>query len=464
MLNKPQTLREHSAAYASGSMSPVDTVEWALDNLDVAPHAFTLVTADRARQEAAASEKRWRDGRQRGALDGAPAAVKDLFDVAGTPTSAGSLVYKDGPIKNVDAPVVNSLSRAGVCLLGKTNLTEFAYSGLGINPHFGTPPNAYGSDKARIPGGSSSGAAIVVAKGLVPVSLGTDTAGSVRIPAAMNGLVGFKPSSSYYDRTAVFPLSTTLDSVGILARCVDDVRLIDAALKGRKGAVRQPTGGLSGLLVFAPEGIVTEKIEPAVAENYETALRAVEKAGATVVRCRVDELDETMELISRHGAITGGEAAHIHRDLLASEESSLIDPRVLVRLRMAQDMRARDLVALLSVRDRLIGSLSGKLGPQALIAYPTVARTAPTIAELEESEETYFSQNALILRNTMIGNYLDMPGITLPSGIDGDGLPTGILFATTTGREASLLTAAVELEAVLIEQLGPVSAAEERLF
>ncbi|MDE0696095.1 MAG: amidase family protein [Boseongicola sp.] len=449
---KPQTLREHSAAYASGALSPVEAIERALDGLASAPHAFTLVTADRARREAEASADRWRNGRQRGALDGVPGAVKDLFDVAGTPTSAGSLVYRDGPVKETDSPVVARLAKAGVCLLGKTNLTEFAFSGLGINPHFGTPPNAFETDEPRIPGGSSSGAAIAVARGLATVSLGTDTSGSVRIPAAMNGLVGFKPGPSRYNRTSVFPLSPTLDSIGILARCVDDVRLIDATLTGRGIGALETAQGLDGLTVISPEGMVNEELDSAVAENRDAALAAVEIAGADVVRCRVGELDAAMELINRHGSIAGGEAAQVHRELLASESSRLIDPRILARLRMAQDMRASDLAALLEGRARLKRSLQAGIGRRSLIAFPTVARTAPTIAEIETSEEAWFSQNALILRNTMIGNFLDMPGVTLPSGVDGNGLPTGMLFSTTTGREASLLHAATGLEAALAHQ------------
>src|SRR5271170_4012062 len=220
--------------YRKGTITPSEAADWFLDRIETATDRaiFIAMTAERARREAATSTARYRAGAPLGPLDGVPVAWKDLFDLVGTTTTAGSDIYRSAPPARADATVVRNLADAGMVSLGKVNLSEFAYSGLGLNPHFGTPRNPYDANVHRVPGGSSSGSAVAVAAGLAPVAIGTDTGGSVRIPAAFNGLVGFKTAEGSIDRTGIFALSPTLDTVGPLARTVEDCLLLYSALRG----------------------------------------------------------------------------------------------------------------------------------------------------------------------------------------------------------------------------------------
>lgn len=231
----PDSLNDATAlaeAFAQGRTDPVQVLEQALELAEVTPHVFISLCPARARREAEAAAARWRDGQPLSLFDGVPLAWKDLFDVAGTITTAAAQVRRDAPPANVDAPSVRQLCRAGLVSLGKTNLSEFAYSGLGLNPHFGTPINPHSDAQPRIPGGSSAGSAVAVAAGIVPIAMGTDTAGSIRIPAAFNGLVGYRATSRRYDRDGVFPLAHSLDSLGPLTRSVRDAWVVDGLLRG----------------------------------------------------------------------------------------------------------------------------------------------------------------------------------------------------------------------------------------
>ena len=268
-------LEERSAAeigrlIAAGNLDPVEAAEFFLGRIerDRDNPSFILVTRERALEEAEASRKRRREGRAAGPLDGVPVAWKDLVDMGGERTTAGSALFMASPPKEKDAPIVANLAAAGMVALGKTNLSEFAFSALGLNPHFGTPRNPRDPTTPRVAGGSSSGAAVAVAGGLAPCAIGSDTGGSIRAPASFCGIVGFKTSEGRIDKSGVFPLSRTLDTIGPLAHTVEDCVLIDMALRGQKATPVRPID-LRGVAFVVPDKTGIDDAEPAVAANLE---------------------------------------------------------------------------------------------------------------------------------------------------------------------------------------------------
>jgi aspartyl-tRNA(Asn)/glutamyl-tRNA(Gln) amidotransferase subunit A len=409
------------------------------------PAIFTCLTEARARREAAAAGRRLREGRGRGLLDGVPVAWKDLFDLAGLPTTAGSRVLEAAPAAAADAPVVTRLAAAGMVCIGRTNMTEFAYSGLGLNPHFGTPRNPHGRDAPRAPGGSSSGSAVAVARGLVPVAIGSDTGGSVRVPAAFCGVVGYKSSTGRYPIEGAFPLAPTLDTVGTFARSVADAVLIDAALCGRVA----PTigrGSLAGQRLIVPRNVVFDEAEPAVVANFEAALARLAAAGAVVERLAVPLLDAVQSLTATRGAITAAEAFALHAERVQGEAAARMDRRVVRRIRGGGAISTPDYITLLQERRRLIAEFVATYGPGAILAFPTTPHVAPRIDTLEADDELFARVNLRTLRNTMIGNFLDWCGVSLPSGMDADGLPTALLLSAMPGADEALLALALAAE------------------
>jgi aspartyl-tRNA(Asn)/glutamyl-tRNA(Gln) amidotransferase subunit A len=298
---------EIGLALARRDCSPVILAEYLLDRIEASidDHIFLCVTRERAIAEAKASEKRLAAGQALSPLDGVPIAWKDLFDMAGEVTTAGSMIYRDAPPANKDAAVVANATAAGMVALGKTNLNEFAYSGLGLNPHYGTPKNPHGHDRA--PGGSSSGSAVAVARGLVPCAIGTDTGGSVRIPAGFNGLVGYKPSDGRIGKNGVFPLSRTLDTIGPLARTVEDCIALDRGMRGVAPTKVQPQI-VEGLKLIVPETIVLDGLEPDVTKNFEASLTQLASAGASILRQSLPTFDNVYREIAEHGAISAYES------------------------------------------------------------------------------------------------------------------------------------------------------------
>ncbi|HTW33207.1 MAG TPA: amidase [Rhizomicrobium sp.] len=433
--------------YREGAITPADATDFFLARIATATDRtiFITVTAERARRDAAASTARYRAGGPIGPLDGVPVAWKDLFDLAGTTTTAGSDVYRSAPEARADATVVRNLANAGMVSLGKVNLSEFAYSGLGLNPHFGTPRNPYDAKVHRAPGGSSSGSAVAVAAGLAPVAIGTDTGGSVRVPAAFNGLVGFKTAEGSIDKTGVFALSPTLDTVGPLARTVEDCLLLYSALRGGTPIEAKPSA-ISDLRFVVPTNIVFDEAEDAVVANFQRLLAKLESAGARIVERAVDALDE-VQAASAHGTITAAEAYFAHRRLIDSPDVARIDPRVVARIMRGASMSAYDLLALQATRSALQRRLRAELDG-ALLAFPTVPHTAPPVAPLEADPELFHAVNLKTLRNTMPGNFLDLPGFAIPSGTDAKGLPTSILISAPAGTESRLCAAALAVEHV----------------
>ena len=409
---------------------------------------FTLLTEARALAEAAAASRRIQAGRPRGLLDGVPVAWKDLFDLQGVVTTAGSKVLSDDAPAAADAPVVARLQAAGMVCVGRVNMSEFAFSGLGANPHFGTPRCPHGTAGARMPGGSSSGSAVAVARGLVPVSIGSDTGGSVRIPAAFNGIIGYKSSSGRYPTEGAFPLSRTLDTVGILARSLTDAVLVDAALTGQAApSVRR--GELAGLRLVVPTNVVFDGAEPAVVANFEAALQRLAEAGAGIDQRRLPVFDEIQALVAQRGAIVTAESYALHRERLAGPDAAHIDRRVVARVRLGANVAMADYAILLQERRRLIAETAAQFGPRTFVAFPTVAHTAPPFEALEADDELFLRVNMLTLRNTMLGNFLDWCGISFPTGVDAHGLPTALLLSGNPGGDDDLLSVALAAESII---------------
>lgn len=439
--------------YLAGVTDPVTATEVFLDRIRACPDqaVFLLLTEARARREAEASLKRYRAGRPLGPLDGVPVAWKDLVDLEGTVTTAGAEVLRHATPAKADAPIARHLAAAGMVSLGKVNLSEFAYSGLGLNPHYGTPLNPYDTTP-RAPGGSSSGSAVAVARGLAPCAIGSDTGGSVRIPAAFNGLVGLKTTEGRIDKSGVFPLSQTLDTIGPLARTVEDCILLDAALRGAVATdIRRAE--LSGLRLVVPENIVFDHAEDGVVANFERALAALTAAGATVERRHIAIFDEALAVGAAHGSLTAAEAYAFHRELMEGPDAARVDPRITSRIGGGKRMTAVDLLAIQAMRRRLTPALAAELDG-ALLAFPTVPHAAPEIAPLEADVELYHQTNLRSLRNTMLGNILTMCGLALPTGLDGRGLPTSLLLSAPAGDDSRLLAIGLAAEAAGIDGRG----------
>lgn len=328
-------------------------------------------------------------------------------------------------------------------------MTEFAYSGLGLNPHFGTPKNPHATGPDRIPGGSSSGCGVAVARGLVPLAIGSDTGGSIRIPAGLNGVVGYKGSSIAFPKGGTFPLSPTLDTYGPLAADVKSCIGAAEILNGRNIKTPPPTP-IHTLKFFIPTNVVFKNAQQAVIQNFEASVRALELAGATVVRGVCSEFDEIGRLAREHGYLVGPEALDIHWDLVHSKKAQQMDPRVLERIFDAGDMTARDLLVILRERARLIQKNRQILGDQ-IVLFPPTPITAPELKPIEKDDELYIYTNALMLRNTALGNFLDWCGVALPNGVDDNQMPTSILLSMTGGRESDLLAAALSVESLLAQ-------------
>ncbi|QKK27425.1 amidase [Rhizobium hidalgonense] len=438
-----------SVLIQSGAADPVDVAEAVFETIgNYADKAvFTVLTKSRALEEARASSKRLWEGRSLGLLDGIPIAWKDLFDIEGLVTTAGSVVLAaDAPAKR-DAAVVNLLRQAGMIAVGRTNMSEFAFSGLGINPHYGTPVNPRGSDLPRIPGGSSSGAGVAVAAGLVPVAMGTDTGGSVRIPAAFNGIVGYKATRGRHAMDGVYPLAKSLDSLGPLCRNVRDAVWIDAAMRGRTAPdiVERP---LQGLELLVPENIVFDGAEPGVVAAFEAALERLQQAGARVSRAVIPAFNEIFDLMTRYGPLVTAEAFALHHQRLAGPDADRMDHRVVMRTRLGAKTTLADYLAILEARGRLIADVERLVGDR-LIAFPSVAHVAPPIAPLEEDDELFFATNNKTLRNTALGNFLDSCGVSIPCGTGDAGMPVGLLLSATANRDEALLGIALAAEPVI---------------
>ncbi|MDE1176012.1 MAG: amidase [Edaphobacter sp.] len=374
-------------------------------------------------------------------LRGLPISIKDLFDVRGETTRAGSVVLDDAAPAMQDAEVVTRLKDAGAVLVGRTNMTEFAFSGLGLNPHYGTPRSPYARSEGRIPGGSSSGAAVSVSDGMAVAAIGSDTGGSIRIPAALCGLTGFKPTARRVSTAGVLPLSTTLDSIGPIAPTVSCCAMVDQVLSGDRYVLTELP--LAGLRFGILQGYVLDGMEPYVASCFQAALTMLSEAGATLTEVRLASLAD-IPVLNRNGGFSGYEAYRWHRILL-ERAADRYDPRVSTRILRGKEISDADYATLARERVRIITEAEEAFADVDAWLMPTVPRVAPRIADLETSDEAYFDANAAMLRNPSLINFLDGCSISVPCHMPGDA-PVGLMLSARGGGDAHLLSVALSVE------------------
>lgn len=407
--------------------------------------AFTELDRAGAYAAAEAADTQRRAGYVASPIAGLPVSVKDLFDMAGRTTRAGSAVLDGAAPATADAAIVTRLRRAGAVIVGKTNMTEFAYSGLGINPHYGTPLAPYDRATGRIPGGSSSGAAVSVADGMVVAGIGTDTGGSVRIPAAFCGVVGFKPTAARVPLTGAYPLSFTLDSIGPLARSVACCATLDAILAGEEPAPLD-VPPVRRWRFLAPVNYVRNGLDAIVAAAFAAALATVRAAGAQVDEAPLPAL-ERLPALQSGATITGAEAYWWHREILAAGEARY-DPQIARRILRGATISAAEYIDLLRGRRAYIDAFHAESEGYDALLWPTVAIVPPAVRSLEGDDEAYAAANALILRNTSAVNALDGCALSLPLTGAG-GAPAGLMLVGRRGEDARLLRIGAAVEASL---------------
>lgn len=403
--------------------------------------AFLHVDPERVRARARAVDAMRAAGMAALPLAGIPISVKDLFDVAGEVTRAGSVVLADAAPAGQDAPVVARLRAAGMVLVGRTNMTEFAYSGVGMNPHYDTPRNAWDRQAQRIPGGSSSGAAVSVTDGMAAAGLGSDTGGSIRIPAALCGLAGFKPTASRIPLEGTVPLSFTLDSIGAVAPTVACCAAIDAVLAGEPVDVPGPLP-LAGLRLGVLRDYVMEEIEDTVAQTFERTLARLGAAGARLQDVFFPELND-LATVNGKGGFAAAEAWAWHRELL-ERDGERYDPRVGRRIEAGSRQSAADYIDLLNARRRYIDCANAITAPLDALILPTVPIVTPTIESLAE-DDAYFRANRLLLRNPAVFNFLDRCAASVPCHDAGEA-PVGLMVVGENGGDRRLMAVARAVE------------------
>ncbi|MDE2199394.1 MAG: amidase [Rhodospirillales bacterium] len=442
------TLHHLASALADGRTTARQLVEDSLariaDPAGEGGRAFLKVHAGQARAMADAADALRRAGRAPGRFAGIPFAVKDLFDIAGEPTPAGSTVLAGAAPAAANATAVRRMLAAGFIPVGRTNMTEFAFSGLGINPHYGTPASPWDRAARRIPGGSSSGTAVAVADGMVAVGLGTDTGGSCRVPAAMCGIVGYKPTARRVPNAGVLPLSTSLDSVGPLAGSVPCCATVDAILAGEEPAPLQPAA-LAGLRLAVPQNVVLDGLDDMVAAAFQRALSRLAAAGARIVPRAFAALDEVVQA-NATGGFAAAEAYAWHRELVTARGAEY-DPRVRARILRGQGMPAADYITLLAARAAINARFDAQTQEYDALLLPTCPLIPPRIADLAEEAE-YNRVNLLQLRNTALGNFLDRCAISLPCHEAGEA-PVGLMVMGETMGDARLFAIAAGIAAAM---------------
>jgi aspartyl-tRNA(Asn)/glutamyl-tRNA(Gln) amidotransferase subunit A len=410
--------------------------------------SFLKVNTEEALATADFYDRLRANGRAPSRFAGIPVSVKDLFDVAGEVTTAGSIMLRDAPAAASDAPAIARLRAAGFILIGRTNMTEFAFSGLGINPHYGTPLSPFDRKAARVAGGSSSGAGVSICDAMAVAAVGTDTGGSCRIPAAFCGIVGFKPTASRVPTQGAFPLSATLDSVGPLAATVGCCAAMDSVLAGDPVPDLAPFP-LDALSLAVPQTMVLDDVEPAVAQAFDHALRQLRNAGARIIEIPLRELAE-LRAINAKGGIVTAESYAIHRRHIA-RAGEMYDPRVRTRILRGQEQDAADYIDLLQARADLIRRVRPIALPYDALVMPTTPLIPPRIADLE-AEEAYRRTNMLVLRNPSIANFLDVCSISIPCHRAGEA-PVGLMLFGEDHADSRLLSIAAAVEKAISPSL-----------
>jgi aspartyl-tRNA(Asn)/glutamyl-tRNA(Gln) amidotransferase subunit A len=375
---------------------------------------------------------------------GIPISIKDLFDIRGQVTRAGSRALEDSAPAEKDAPVVERLRRAGFVLIGRTNMTEFAYSGIGINPHYGTPKSTWQRHVGHVPGGSSSGAAVSVADRMAYGALGTDTGGSCRIPAAYNGIVGYKPTQRRIPLEGGVPLSFSLDSFGPLANSVQCCATLDAVLAGEPIPVLRPRP-IRGMRLAVPTTVALDELDDAVAKTFERALETLSRQGALIERIEMPELLD-VGVINAKGGFASSESYAWHRYLLTSKGDDY-DPRVSARILRGESMSAADYIDLLVARRSLVARAAERLASYDALVMPTTANTPPRIAALADDKE-FTKANLRSLRNCTLINMIDGCAISLPAHREGE-VPVGLMLASSGGSDRRIFELAAGMEAAI---------------
>ncbi|WP_202884387.1 amidase [Halomonas sp. YLGW01] len=439
-------LTDLAAAFQRGDVTPREASE-ALSRraaalADVARETFVSVDPARLTDQADAQQALQAAGEAPRALSGVPVSIKDLFDVRGEVTRAGSRVLEASLPATKDAPAVTRLRQAGALLAGRTTMSEFAFSGLGLNPHVGTPPNPF--DATCITGGSTSGGAASVAFGLAAAALGSDTGGSLRIPAAFCGLVGFKPSQSSVSGEGAYPLSPSLDCVGPIAPSVACCATLWEVLSGQTvtlDATPRP------LRLAMPDGALLEELDDEVAAAFEEAVASLRRRGWHIERLPLAAVEDA-HAINLQGGLVVPEAAALHREQLAAHEADY-DPFIAERLRGGREVLASDYLDRLWPRPGIQTRFAAELVGFDAVLLPTVAMLPPERRPLETNAEAFQAANRRALRNTSVFNYLDASAISLPYTAAGAELPIGLMLARPQGEDAALLQVACVLEAEL---------------
>ena len=433
----------------AGEATSVGLVEQCLANIDN-PHgegarAFIAVYRDTALASARAADKARARGERASVIAGIPISIKDLFDVAGEITRAGSIILANAPPAERDALVIARLKAAGLILIGRTNMTEFAYGAHGTNCHYGTPLNAWDRASKRIPGGSTSGGAVSVTDGMAAATIGSDTGGSVRIPAALCGLAGYKPTQARVSLEGAFPLSHTRDSIGPLGASATCCILLDRAMAGEPIQLRE-AASVRGLTFGVPTTILLEQMDKSVERAFESALSRLSRAGVTIKEFVFQELQDEADG-SRRVNFSGFEAYQLHRERL---ETRLVDfdPRVSKRLLLGAQMRESDYRDLMMLRQKLIASADKTTSRFDALLAPTVPVVAPKLAELDVSDEALYRINGLLLRNPAPFNALNRPAWSLPCHRTGDA-PVGLMVIGETDGDAKLQRIGVAIETAL---------------
>ena len=442
------TVAQLGADLEAGRTSSRELVEQALARIGEqsgeGARAFLKVYADAARAEAAHADRLRKAGVRRSAVDGLPVSLKDLFDVAGDVTTAGSKIRINEPRAIRDAPAVARLRAAGAVFVGRTNMVEFAFGGVGLNPHYGTPRNPYQRKVGRVPGGSSSGAAVAQADGMAVMSLGSDTRGSIRGPAALCGVTGWKPTARRVPREGAFPLSFTLDSVGPIANSVACCAAYDAILAAEPDGPLPPLQA-KGLRLLVPRSSALDELDKDVGAAFDASLRILSKKGALLEERPVPQFDRQGDYF-KGGGYAGAEAYHIHR----AQEARIgeFDPRVGKRILMGRNLSASDYLALGDLRVEFIKEIEALAAGFDAILMPTAPCIAPTIAEADASDEDYFRWNMRILRNNGLINFLDGCAASLPCHEPG-GAPVGLMVCGVGGSDRHTLAVSAAIERAL---------------
>jgi aspartyl-tRNA(Asn)/glutamyl-tRNA(Gln) amidotransferase subunit A len=406
--------------------------------------AFIRVDAEGAIEAAEAMDRLREVKAAPSPFAGIPVSIKDLFDIRGQVTRAGSRALEDSPPAEADAPVVARLRRAGFVVIGRTNMTEFAYSGIGINPHFGTPKSVWQRSVGHVPGGSSSGAAVSVADRMAHGALGTDTGGSCRIPAAYNGIVGFKPTQRRVPLDGGVPLSSTLDSFGPLARTAQCCAVLDAVLANEPVLPLQPRP-IKGMRLAVPTTVALDELDDAVARTFERALEVLSRQGALIERIAVPEFLD-VGVMNARGGFAAAESYAWHRYLIA-RKGDVYDPRVSIRILRGEAISAADYIDLLGARKSLIARTEERIAPYDALVLPTTANTPPRISDLAD-DKAFTKANLLSLRNCTLINMIDGCAISLPAHREGE-VPVGLMLAASGGADRRILELAAGMEVAI---------------